>query len=476
MTTKNNFAWGNMKITNILKALLPMLMLAVGAVTAQAGVVSTVYERGTANNPWTNADLTEWTGTASAQIDADKGLYFEAEKATHSLSIENLQVDEYALLTIDAVWFTGRAYNNSNTYLSIGDAITFETYGQEQLGQVVIGGSKYTVANAVKKNKNRDSDYWTIHAEINTATGVISTLTIAGQNGSPTASLELTDVAMPSGAKFTTLSIGYNRVSGSGLNVGLPSIVVKQETQEVATADYTVNWTDENDQVLKSDTRTSTVGNTITLASADVQDFTLGDITYIYDSNDAEGKTVADDNSTVITIKCHQARMLTYTVNEVCDGTTVRTIEGTALETSSVKVAYRRFNALKTTLQAEIVAAKVLLTENNEEEAAVRRNTTKEENIAAAKAELEAAIAQAEAALDSNMLNIGELEAIVQTLKAAQTTYTEALNEPDPETTGIAAMQQTGSAMPTVYDMQGRRVTATRNGIYVINGKKVVIK
>jgi hypothetical protein len=46
----------------------------------------------------------------------------------------------------------------------------------------------------------------------------------------------------------------------------------------------------------------------------------------------------------------------------------------------------------------------------------------------------------------------------------------------DDETTGIKSMDNGQWTMDNVYDMQGRKVDAPKKGLYIINGRKVVIK
>ena len=49
----------------------------------------------------------------------------------------------------------------------------------------------------------------------------------------------------------------------------------------------------------------------------------------------------------------------------------------------------------------------------------------------------------------------------------------------DDETTGISEalpLNDNGEKNDNVYDLQGRRVTKPTRGLYIVNGKKIVIK
>lgn len=84
----------------------------------------------------------------------------------------------------------------------------------------------------------------------------------------------------------------------------------------VSSADYTVNWKCGND-VIKTETRTGDVGSSITLYGADIENFTQGGKRYIYVSDDAEGKTVADGGTAVVNITMREGAEYNYTVNAV---------------------------------------------------------------------------------------------------------------------------------------------------------------
>lgn len=138
--------------------------------------------------------------------------------------------------------------------------------------------------------------------------------------------------------------IGFCGIKNSGY---ITSISVYKPNKAVVKATYTVKYVDtEGNELKEAVTYDAIVGAEITLSEADKANITVGEDTYIYESNDAEGKFVEEDGSTVVTAVFHKAQNFTYKVNEVANGTIVRTTEGVAYEMAKVTVPYRKFNVL----------------------------------------------------------------------------------------------------------------------------------
>ncbi len=136
--------------------------------------------------------------------------------------------------------------------------------------------------------------------------------------------------------------VGFCGVKGSQ---GILKISVYKPNQAVVMSKYTVKYVDMDGNTLKDDAEYDAVGGaSISLTGADKANITKDDVTYIYDNDDSEGAAVAEDGSTVVTVKFHAAANFSYTVNEICDGEIVRATEGTSYETATVKVPYRKYN------------------------------------------------------------------------------------------------------------------------------------
>lgn len=44
------------------------------------------------------------------------------------------------------------------------------------------------------------------------------------------------------------------------------------------------------------------------------------------------------------------------------------------------------------------------------------------------------------------------------------------------ETTGIGSVEQQENGKDVIYDLSGRRVTKAQRGLYIVNGRKVLVK
>ena len=107
---------------------------------------------------------------------------------------------------------------------------------------------------------------------------------------------------------------------------------------------YTVKFVDQDGNSIKDDvTYDEAPGTEITVSDVDKANIVFNDVTYIYVSDDSEGKTVAEDSSTVITLVFRVANNYSYTVNEMNGETILHTTEGTGLESSTIGVPYHQY-------------------------------------------------------------------------------------------------------------------------------------
>lgn len=188
---------------------------------------------------------------------------------------------------------------------------------------------------------------WLVVFECTTSASSVMTLTNA--DGDPDGTFTYT--ASEDGQKyFCTITAAEDAYVGfcGNKNAGFISkISVYKPNNAVVLTTYTVNYVDMDGNTLKESVTYDAVGGaTITLSDADKANITLGDDTYVYDSDDTEGKTVAEDGSSVITVKFHKAQNFSYTVNEMCAGTAARVTESFSYETAKVTVPYRKYNAV----------------------------------------------------------------------------------------------------------------------------------
>ncbi|MBM6992906.1 MAG: hypothetical protein I3J02_06560 [Prevotella sp.] len=156
-----------------------------------------------------------------------------------------------------------------------------------------------------------------------------------------------------SGTNYETVVCGsVCTVSKNTTESYLKSIEVQQTTQNVATADYTVNFATADGNIVKTETRNGVVNSDIALSSADTQAFfDANDATkkYLYVSDDCTGKTVEDNatGTTIVTVTVRPAELWTYTVTTSYNGNALpyRFTGETWEDVPTVKVAYPRFQA-----------------------------------------------------------------------------------------------------------------------------------
>ena len=137
---------------------------------------------------------------------------------------------------------------------------------------------------------------------------------------------------------------------------------------------YTVKYVDEEGNTIKEDASYDEApGTEITVSDVDKANIVVDGVTYIYVSDDAEGQTVAEDGSTVITVKFRVAEMWSYTVNEVCGEAIARSTVSEGVENTTIKLPYRRYNVVDGVLYMKDVTNKeynysFALNENGKEE------------------------------------------------------------------------------------------------------------
>ena len=111
------------------------------------------------------------------------------------------------------------------------------------------------------------------------------------------------------------------------------------------TANYTVKFVDGNgNEVKTAETRIGQKNATCSVTEEDKASFYNTDKTkkYIYDSDDASSKTIAEDGTTVVTVKYHEAAIYSYTLKAVdADGNELKKIlNGTVFEGETSRVYY----------------------------------------------------------------------------------------------------------------------------------------
>ncbi|MDE5840807.1 MAG: Ig-like domain-containing protein, partial [Muribaculaceae bacterium] len=135
------------------------------------------------------------------------------------------------------------------------------------------------------------------------------------------------------GIKDIKLSVSGEKDYGRYMSI--ENFVVK--TTEVAAAqfaDYTVKYECDGNTI-KEETKSGIVGSEISLIATETADFTKDDIKYLYVSNNANGKTVDAEGTTVVTITFREAAKYSWTVKANVDDIVIAT--GSVFEGESAK-------------------------------------------------------------------------------------------------------------------------------------------
>ena len=318
---------------HLLKSLFLSIMMILGATGAWADDVTTLYERGTEANPWTDADVseTEWTTTGgTTTIKATEfNLSGNGQSATRAIAPQS----DKSILHLTALWNPGNATgtkDNTNAYLKFGD-ITFAFYGSSWFTKATIGGST-TQLSDVGKTRGRD---YTIDIIINQATGDVSyTFTDNGTNitgeGSTT-----------SAGAFTSLTFGLGGKNPNWTNASsLKKIVITEEAQSITTANYTIKYQDAVGNTVKPNAiRSGVVGNTVTLFASDKDSFKNeeGTIKYIYVSDNSADVIISEEGENIITVTFREAEKFAWTAKSSA-GT--YSISGEVFEGDKASVKY----------------------------------------------------------------------------------------------------------------------------------------
>lgn len=285
---------------------------------------------------WSSNDVgtNGWNGNAG--YNETYGIYMSG-KGSRTTS-QTFSPTANAKLTIDIEWNTlnntGNASNYS--YIKIGDNIEIQSNQQNQNGTVIINGTSSAISNANGKNNgNRNNDVWNIHLEINTAESTLDVFTITGTTGTNKASYTLTSATTlnSSMSGSVTVTMGINRAAGD-LATALQAISIYEETQEVTTVGYTINYvfgTDTINQVQN----TIAVGATVNAESPITID---GTKYYAADGAATSMKTTSDATANVLNVNLRKA--LTKTVSIIAadgDGNELKRFSTECIEGEAAK-------------------------------------------------------------------------------------------------------------------------------------------
>ena len=147
-------------------------------------------------------------------------------------------------------------------------------------------------------------------------------------------------------AKFEHFAYGVGSNTDRADSFDNLLITTTEGDYNVPTANYTVKYVCDGEEIKEADVRTSDVGESITLLDADKAKFKNEDGTkkYEYVSDDSEGATIAADGSTVVTVTFQEIPTFNYTVKAaIGDEEVVDLTEGTLFEDETTTVYWSKY-------------------------------------------------------------------------------------------------------------------------------------
>ena len=367
-----------MKRKLTLKSLLVAALMVMGVSNAWAQTTTTLLEYGTNDVAWTADGLGEWTAGGTPTI-TDGYVGISGGNGSYATS-KTINPTANAIINVQAVWRgrsnTGRAFSAGNgSYFQFGNIIVAQNDQDKKHGYGFTGldniGSVTTFAAGSYRVDIANCTWLLIEMEINTASNTLTSFSIKSEDGATTYA-SASNVVLAN-ADYTTVAFGYKK-SGSVKTTNaeqLKSVKITQTTQVVATADYTVKYVCGGTEIKDAAVRTGVVGQEITLTDDDMKNFYADDnsMKYIYESNDSEGKTIAEGDGTVVTVTFREAEKFAWTANS--DHGTY-SISGETWEGDKASVKYPLYQLVEGKLWKKDAIDKVYaqnfdITENNQE-------------------------------------------------------------------------------------------------------------
>lgn len=279
--------------------------------TVTLNAVDVLYERGF-TTAWTDADFAEWSGNYGT-IEISDGLKYTSPNNGGGDYAKQLVTQDNSIIRVAATWNTGGSTGRSGNYnfLKCGD-VEFRAYGQDQKGYIYIGSEGILLTST--KSDVRDNAIWEIDLEINKATGAVNYSVKLPNEGTKNGTVYLAN------ASFNELKIGFVRGGRTATSTStITAIEVTEELQTVATAEYTVKYIANGNEIRESVIKSGVIGAPVILENTDKEDFFNDDksMKYIYVSDDASEMIIAEDGTTVVTITFREAETYNYTINAV---------------------------------------------------------------------------------------------------------------------------------------------------------------
>ena len=283
------------------KSLLIAAALCLGT-SAWAQTTTVLYERGTVERAWTEADMADFTGKIPTFT--EYGAYVSSKNGT-TRATKTIEPVENSIINIEATWLgmssTGRTFAQGNaSFFRFGNIYVLEN-DQDKASAYSLtpfSSSNYTTfAFTGKTYRNYDvatQKWYVIKMEINTANNTLNYLRIYSSADETTPLVEVT-AQLLSDPDYKTIEFGYIKSGGVSTTQEeyLKSIKVSQTTQVVTTKEYTINYKFGED-IVYTTSGTLAVGATVNTESVIIVD----DVKYLSVGNVQNFTITADGTNT----------------------------------------------------------------------------------------------------------------------------------------------------------------------------------
>ena len=304
-------------------------------VKAQTEAVTTTYDFEDGNKAFVDRSRITSSIVAESGYDGSSALLFTcAHNAGNGYSFSNFDISSLVgnpkTVTISLQYYNTK---NKRAILTIGDAsvrgITGNsgkaTYNERgaifALGGIRASSADWSYLNGKKLSNGYLSDKWLdVNVKVNIIDKIYSYSIKESATGTVLESEE--DIAYFSSEALACTQIDLFGRENNSQCAYIDNLVITVEPDERSYADYSVAYVDESGNVLKENVvYNGLVGDPATLTEADKVAFKNSDNTkkYIYKSDDAADKTIANDGSTVVTVTFREAETWNYTANAVDD-------------------------------------------------------------------------------------------------------------------------------------------------------------
>ena len=300
-------------------------------VKAQTEAVTTTYDFEDGNKVFVDRSKITSSIVAESGYDGSSALLFTCDgKAQNAYSFSNFDISSLVgnpkTVTISLQYYNT---NGGRAILSIGDASVRGTTGNSSRmtynnkGVIFALGSEknYAFLNGSKPALSAYCNKW---LDVSVTVNVIEKTYSYSIKESATSSMlsSAENIAYYNSDALECTQIDLFGCINNNQCARIDNLVITVEPDDRPYADYSVAYVDESGNELKEKAvYNGLVGDPATLTEADKVAFKNSDNTkkYIYKSDDAADKTIANDGSAVVTVTFREAETYNYTVNAVDD-------------------------------------------------------------------------------------------------------------------------------------------------------------